>query len=333
MAPHLGTPLRERGDVHETRSRRPRHRPARPLVIAHRGASGYRPEHTLESYRLAARLGADHLEPDLVPTRDGVLVARHENNLVGTTDVAVRPEFAGRRTTKEVDGHPVTGWFTEDFTYAELSTLRAVERLPLVRPGNVSHDGRHQVPTFDDVLQVAADESWRQGRTIGVAPETKHPAYFASLGLAPEQALVRSLERFGLSHREAPVLVQSFETDNLRLLGRMTPVALLQLVDLHQAERLTPSGLRAVSTYARWIGPHKRLVTAEVCAEAHRAGLNVAAWTVRLENQFLPERHRRGSDPHAAGDPAGEARDLVAAGVDALFADHPDLVAEACHTV
>ena len=272
-------------------------RPPQPLVIAHRGASGYRPEHTLAAYRLAIEMGADVIEPDLVSTRDGVLVARHENNLIGSTDVAARPEFAARRTTKQIDGRAETGWFTEDFTISELLTLRAVERLPLVRPGNVAHDGRQAIATFDEVLQLAADESLRLGRTIGVAPELKHRAHFTAIGLPLEQPLVRSLEAFGLSRPGAPVLIQSFEPEHLRLLHRMTPAPLLQLVGLRHRDRLTPSGLRAISAYAEWVGPHKRLVTPALVADAHRAGLAVAPWTVRLENQFLAEAYRRGNDP------------------------------------
>ncbi len=299
-----------------------------PIVIAHRGASGYRPEHTLEAYRLAVELGADYIEPDLVPTRDGVLVARHESNLLGTTDVALRPEFADRRTTKVIDGMPVTGWFTEDLTLAELKTLRASERLPLVRPGNAAYDGRFEIPTFDEVLQLAAEETMRTGREIGVAPETKHPSYFASLGLAPESPLVRSLEAFGLNRSDAPVAIQSFEVDNLRLLDRMTAAPLMQLVDLHQLERLTPSGLREISTYAEWVGPHKDVVLADptVVDEAHRAGLRVVVWTLRQENQFLAPGFRLGIDPNATGDHRAELAVLVEAGVDAVFADYPDSV-------
>lgn len=300
----------------------------RPLVIAHRGASGHRPEHTLEAYRLGIELGADYIEPDLVATSDGVLVARHENNLLGTTDVAHRPEYADRRTSKVVDGRQVTGWFTEDFTLAELKTLRAVERLPLVRPGNAAHDGLFEIPTFDEVLELAVDETRRTGREIGVTPETKHPSYFAALGLALEAPLVRSLAAFGLDRADAPVVIQSFEAGNLRQLDRMTEAPIVQLVDRHQSERLTPSGLREISTYAEWVGPHKGLVldAPEVVGEAHRAGLRVVAWTVREENQFLAPAFRVGADPNARGDAAAEVASLVAAGVDALFADYPDSV-------
>ncbi|MGH3813719.1 MAG: glycerophosphodiester phosphodiesterase family protein, partial [Pseudonocardiaceae bacterium] len=170
-----------------------------PLVIAHRGASGYRPEHTLGAYRLAIRMGADYIEPDLVSTRDGVLVARHENEISGTTDVAAHPEFADRRTTKTVDGQEITGWFTEDFTLAELKTLRARERLPDVRPDNTRYDGLYEVPTFDGVLELAEEESRRRGSLVGVYPETKHPTYFDSVGLSLEEPLARALTEHGLN--------------------------------------------------------------------------------------------------------------------------------------
>ncbi|MFA6575913.1 MAG: glycerophosphodiester phosphodiesterase family protein, partial [Nocardioides sp.] len=176
-------------------------RQADPIVIGHRGASGYRPEHTLASYRLAIRLGADYVEPDLVSTKDGVLVARHENEISGTTDVADHAEFAARRTTKTIDGRAVSGWFTEDFTLAELKTLRAKERLPQVRPDNTRYDGRFEIPTLVEVLQLVREESKRTGRSIGVYPETKHPTYFDSIGLSLEEPLVRTLDRFGLDRK------------------------------------------------------------------------------------------------------------------------------------
>ena len=187
-----------------------------PIVIGHRGASGYRPEHTLAAYRLAIRLGADYVEPDLVSTKDGVLVARHENEISGTTDVADHPEFADRRTTKTIDGRPVTGWFTEDFTLAELKTLRAKERLPQVRPDNTRYDGRFEIPTLNEVLDLVKQESHREGRKIGVYPETKHPTYFDSIGLSLEEPLVRTLRRHGLDQRTSKVFIQSFETANLK---------------------------------------------------------------------------------------------------------------------
>ncbi|MGL5909551.1 MAG: glycerophosphodiester phosphodiesterase family protein, partial [Phycicoccus sp.] len=186
-----------------------------PLVVGHRGASGYRPEHTLEAYRLAVSLGADVIEPDLTMTKDGVLVARHEPEISGTTDVADRPEFADRRTTKPVDGVAVTGWFVDDLTLAELRTLRAKERLPELRPGSARFDGRFQVPTFDEVLALRKQLSRESGRTVGVIPEIKHSTYLRAEGLNAERALVRSVSRFGLNTKRAPLWTQSFELTNL----------------------------------------------------------------------------------------------------------------------
>ncbi|KRB77029.1 glycerophosphodiester phosphodiesterase [Nocardioides sp. Root190] len=330
------------------------HRQAEPLVIAHRGASGHRPEHTLEAYRLAIRMGADFVEPDLVATRDGVLVARHENEISGTTDVAEHPEFAARRTTKLVDGSPITGWFTEDFTLRELRTLRAEERLPQVRPDNTAYDGRFQIPTLDEVIALVRTESRRVGRRIGIAPETKHPTYFDSIGLSLEEPLVRTLRRHGLDRRNARVVVQSFETTNLRQLDRMTRVPLAQLVDAAgapydlkaagasttYADLVTPSGLADIASYADWVAPNKALILPRDSAgatgaptalvdDAHDAGLRVVTWTLRAENQFMATNFRIGTDPNAHGDLAAESRAFLDAGVDALFADHPGIVVRA----
>ncbi|GAA0794938.1 glycerophosphodiester phosphodiesterase [Spirilliplanes yamanashiensis] len=319
---------------------------AGPLVIAHRGASGYRPEHTLEAYRLAIQLGADYIEPDLVSTRDGVLVARHENEISGTTDVATRTRFADRRTTKTIDGVAVTGWFTEDFTLAELKTLRAVERLPKVRPQNTLFDGRYEVPTLQEVIDLARAETRRTGRTIGVYPETKHPTYFQSIGLPLEEPLVQVLRRNGWTRRSSPVVIQSFETANLRKLRRLTDVTLAQLLDAQGrpydftvagdqrtvADLVTPAGLRWIARYADGIGTHKNhliapatLTPTTVVRDAHRAGLLVHAWTFRAENQFLPPALRLGDDPNARGDLAAELDLFYALGVDGVFADFPDL--------
>jgi len=318
-----------------------------PVVIGHRGACGYRPEHTLVSYRLAIALGADYVEPDLVSTRDGVLVARHENEIGGTTDVAAHPEFAGRRTTRTVDGTTLTGWFTEDFTLEELRTLRAVERLPHLRPGNTRFDGRFRVPTFEEVLHLVDMESRRLGVPIGVYPETKHPSYFSSIGLPLEPPLVDALRRHGLDRADAPVYVQSFETANLRALAKVLQVPMVQLAassgapaDLQalgdprpSRDLLTPAGLADVATYARAVGVSKDLVldgSSTLVQDAHAAGLVVHAWTVRQENAFLEERFRRGR-AHEAGDAFGETEALLEAGVDGLFTDHPDTAVEARH--
>jgi glycerophosphoryl diester phosphodiesterase len=296
---------------------------AEPIVIAHRGASAYRPEHTLGSYRLAIEMGADYIEPDLVPTRDGVLVARHENEISGTTDVAARPEFAARRTTKEIDGRTVEGWFTEDFTLAELGTLRARERLPELRPANTAFDGRWRIPTLQEVIDLAVEAG------VGIYPETKHPAYFASIGLALEERLVAALEANGLDEPGSPVFIQSFEHSSLEELARRVRVPLVQLLSAsgRHAEMTTPEGLREIARYASAIGPDKRqivprdeanrsLAATSLVAEAHAAGLAVHPYTFRPENEFLPAE--------LGDDPEGELARFYEQGVDGVFADNPD---------
>jgi glycerophosphoryl diester phosphodiesterase len=320
-----------------------------PLVIAHRGASGYRPEHTLAAYKLAIQMGADYVEPDLVSTKDGVLVARHENEISGTTDVADHPEFADRRTTKVVDGHEVTGWFTEDFTLAELKTLRAEERLPDVRPGNTRYDGRYQVPTFDEVLDLVARESRRRGEVVGVYPETKHPTYFDSVGLSLEEPLVESLQRHHLNRPNARVYIQSFETGNLRELADTVRVPLVQLVDATgapydlqaagdprtYADLVTREGLREIATYADSVGANKDIVLprdaegyltlpSSVVDDAHDAGLDVHVWTMRDENRFMARDFWIGTDPNAKGDAFAEYAAFFDAGVDGVFSDYSD---------
>jgi len=279
-----------------------------PIVIAHRGASGYRPEHTLAAYELGARQGADYIEPDLVSTRDGELVARHENEISGTTDVADHPEFADRRTAKEIDGTEYEGWFTEDFTLAELKTLRARERIPDVRPGNAEYDGRYEIPTLQEVIDLAA----RLG--VGIYPETKHPAHHRSLGLALEPALVAALRRNGLDSAGAPVFVQSFDPASLQELAGALTVPLVQLLGSG------PVDVEAIARYAQAIGPAKRLVTAELVAAAHAAGLEVHPYTFRRERRFLPDD---------APDLAAELRRYHEMGVDGVFTDNPDLAVAA----
>jgi len=330
-------------------------RPRLPLVIGHRGASGYRPEHTLASYRLAIDMGADYIEPDLVSTSDHVLVARHENEIGGTTDVADHPEFAGRRTTKTIDGNPVTGWFTEDFTLAELRTLRAKERLPLLRPANTAFDGLYQVPTFQEVIDLAK----RAG--VGIYPETKHPTYFDSIGLSLEEPLVATLNANGYRGRNAPVFIQSFEVANLKELNRRTRVSLVQLLDATgrpydfvvagdprtYADLATPEGLAEIATYADGIGPNKNLIVPRdadgrlldptgLVRDAHRAGLQVHPWTFRKENNFLPADFQQGNPASpqflgATGDAPAEFRLFYRLGVDGLFSDHPDTAVAARH--
>jgi glycerophosphoryl diester phosphodiesterase len=301
---------------------------ADPLVIAHRGASGYRPEHTLASYRLAIALGADYVEPDLVSTKDGVLVARHEAEISRTTNVGRRGEFADR--------------FAEDFTLAELKTLRAVERLPELRPQNTRFDGRYDVPTFDEILGLVSAESERLGREIGVYPETKHPSHFADLGLALEEPLLDTLSMHGYGGPEAPVFIQSFEPGNLQWLRSRTGLPLVQLVEATgRVDLVTSTGLKRVATWADAVGVAKDLVLprhpgsgtigdpSSLVSDAHAVGLQVHVWTMRDENAFLPTGYRRGESPSDPGDSIEETQAFLDAGVDGLFTDQPDTTLEA----
>ena len=323
---------------------------ADPLVIGHRGASGYRPEHTLASYELAARQGADYIEPDLVVTKDGVLVARHEPEISTTTDVAQHPEFAARKTTKPLDGVPTTGWFTEDFTLAELKTLRATERIPDLRPQNTAFDGRFEIPTFQEVIDLRKRLSHELRREIGIYPETKHPTYFRNLGLPLEERLVWALRRNGLDRKQAPVFVQSFEVGNLQALEHVLRVPLVQLFGAKTArpydfvasgdprtyaDLATPAGLASVAGYASGAGPSKDYIVPRdttgrslppttFVRDAHRAGLVVHPYTFRAENTFLPLELRSSADPAAYGDLAAEVRQFFDLGVDGLFTDNPD---------
>lgn len=311
----------------------------RPIIIAHRGASGERPEHTIAAYRLAIAQGADFIEPDLVMTRDGVLVARHENEISGTTDVADRAEYASRRTTKTIDGQSITGWFTEDFTLVELKTLRAKERLPLLRPGNLDYDGE-PIPTLQEVIDVAKSA----GRRVGLYPEIKHPSYFQSIGLAMERPLVALLRANGYEDADDPLFIQSFEVGNLETLRGMTTLRLVQLIadsggpadrpGLSYAAMVTPAGLRAIAHYADAIGPAKALIVPRDAAgrsmaptrlveDAHSVGLEVHPWTFRSENYFLPAELRVGTLPMEPGDADAEYRLFIELGVDGLFSDFP----------
>jgi glycerophosphoryl diester phosphodiesterase len=318
-----------------------------PLVVGHRGASGYRPEHTLASYELAARMGADFIEPDLVITKDKVLVARHEPEIGGTTDVASRPEFAARKRTVLLDGVSVTGWFTHDFTLAELKTLRAVERIPQVRQHNTLYNGLFEVPTFQEVLDLRKRLSRELDREIGVFPETKHPTYFRRLGLELETPLVRALRRNGLDRADAKVFVQSFEAKNLAALRAeyrlraplvfLTSAAGKPFDDTRSyAEYVTPAGLRELSRYADGIGPDKSQVIprraddtlgapTSLVADAHAAGLKVIPYTFRAENQFLPADYRTGTDPAAYGRAIDEQVTFLRTGLDGLFTDQADI--------
>jgi len=322
----------------------------RPLVIAHRGASGYLPEHTLPAYALAMLQGADFIEPDLVATRDGVLVARHENEIGGTTDVAAHGEFAARRRTQRIDGVEVTGWFTEDFTLAELRTLRARERLPELRPQNALHDGEFGIPTFDEILallsQVNAARHAQGEPLVGIYPETKHPSHFAALGLPIEAPMVAALASL---QPGTPVFIQSFEMANLEALRGQVRHPLVQLMQVEggpwdrtgsaefssYTQLSTPEGLRRVARYAQVIGVQMemvmkpdaggRLVATDLVRDAHAAGLGVHVWTFRAENHFLPAALRRGAEPVGHGDLAALVRAFAAIGMDGLFSDHPDL--------
>jgi glycerophosphoryl diester phosphodiesterase len=292
-----------------------------PIVIGHRGASGYRPEHTLEAYRLAVEMGADFIEPDLVSTKDGVLIARHENEIGTTTDAADR--FPTRKQTKSIDGQTLTGWFSEDFTLAEIKTLRARERLPF---RSHSYDGQFEIPTFDEVIALAQKLGAARGRPVGVYPETKHPTYFRSIKLPLEDPLLASLQKAGWNSREAPVFIQSFEQTNLRELRKKTKVRLVQLASTPAL--LTDAALKDIASYADGLGPEKRLVipvnadgslgtTTDVIARAHKLGLVVHVWTVRVEKQFLPAAYK--------GDAAAEFEQLRSLGADGVFTDFPDL--------
>jgi glycerophosphoryl diester phosphodiesterase len=319
-----------------------------PIVIGHRGASGYRPEHTLAAYELAIAMGADYIEPDLVATKDHVLVARHENEISATTDVEDHPEFSDRQTTKIIDGVSVTGWFTEDFTLEELKSLRAEERIPDVRPDNTAFDGLYEIPTLQEVIDLARQEG------VGIYPETKHPTYFDSIGLSLEEPLVRTLEANGYTKKKDPVFVQSFEVSNLKDLNEMTEVALVQLINdsgkpydfvvsgdpRTYADMITDEGLEEIATYADGIGTNKNLIVprdssnrllepTDLVDRAHRATLIVHAWTFRNENMFLPEDFRQG-DPtspfflRAYGNSPAEYALFFGTGLDGLFSDNPD---------
>lgn len=331
---------------------------ARPTLFAHRGASALRPEHTLASYAKAIADGADYIEPDLVSTSDGVLVARHEVAIIGTTDVASRPEFASRKTSKVIDGETHEGWFVSDFTLAELKTLRAVERLPKMR--GTAYDGQFQIPSFEEIIDFVAAESAARGRVIGIVPELKHSTWYAGIGLPLEERFVSVLLAHEYSRR-APIAIQSFEVANLKQLrkklGRPANVQLVQLVlaggrsgSMHPAdvaaangsltygEMVSPRGLREVATYADVIAPPTRAVIplgqderlaapTSLVTDAHRAGLQVVVWTFRPENVFLAADFRNGAGPNARNEAGSiaEIRRYLETGIDGLFSDDTGL--------
>lgn len=324
-----------------------------PLIIGHRGCSGERPEHTLASYSRAIEQGADFIEPDLVLTKDGVLICRHENEISGTTNVASHPEFADRKATKTIDGQAITGWFTEDLTLAEIKTLRARERLAQLRPANAVFDGQFEVATFDEILVLA------KAAKVGIYPELKHPTYFAKIGLPMEARFAGKVEAAGLNSKSAPIFVQCFETASLITLRGMincrqiflmdaegTPVDFLATGDKRTfADLAMPEGLKFIAKFADGIGPYKAMIQptdkdgnwtqpTSLVADAHAAGLVLHPYTFRAENSFLPPALRLG-DPKAAdymaqhGNLAAEIQHFVALGIDGLFSDFPGLAVAA----
>ncbi len=315
--------------------------PKHPIIIAHRGASGYRPEHTLAAYELAIDMEADFIEPDLVITKDGILIARHENEISATTDVAIRPEFANRKTIKVVDGETKNGWFTEDFILAEIKTLRAKERIPQLRPQNTVYDGLWEIPTFQEVIDLVKHKSLETGRTIGIYPETKHPTYFQSIRLPIEETLIATLQANGYEGSNAPVFIQSFEVTNLQEMSRKTDLPLVQLLNVsgkpydfvvsgdrrNYVNLATAAGLREISKYAQAIGIHKNLLLPKdsddkllpptsLVSDAHETNLLVHVWTLRNEDFFLPL--------DLQGNPQGEYELFFDLGIDGVFSDNPD---------
>ncbi|MEV8390320.1 glycerophosphodiester phosphodiesterase [Streptomyces sp. NPDC057539] len=321
-----------------------------PTIVGHRGGSGYRPEHTLGSYQLALDLGAHVIEQDLVPTKDGHLVCRHENDITGTTDVADHPEFAGRKTTKSVDGVSLTGWFTEDFTLAELKTLRAKERIPGVRQHNTLYDGRWEIPTFEEVLRWADEQGRRLGRKIWLYTETKHPTYFRGLGLGLEEPLAKLLRRYGRDRKDSAIFLQSFEPSSIQRLAKLVSSPRVVLLsgagtrpwdfevagDPRKVDDLVkPEGLKWIASYAQGIGPTLDLIIPKdatgklgkpttLVRDAHAKGLILHPYTMRNENSFLPADFRRGTDPNAYGDAFGAFQAYFATGIDGIFTDNPD---------
>jgi glycerophosphoryl diester phosphodiesterase len=320
-----------------------------PIIIAHRGASGHRPEHTLSAYRLGIEMGADFIEPDLVLTKDGHLVCRHENEIGGTTDVASKPEFAARKAVKIIDGERFEGWFTEDFTLSELKTLRCRERLPQLRPANTAFDGQDEIPTFRELLDLIKGKKAPSGLPIGVYPETKHPTYFDRIGLSHDTPFLAAIRAAGLDSESAQIYLQSFEVGNLKRLSGLTKVKKIQLVSAEggpaddpsttYAQMTSDAGLAQIATYAAGIGPQKSMIipqasngtplpATDLVARAHAANLALHPWTFRAENYFLPKDLRRGesADPTSqalAGDLAAECKRFLELGVDGLFSDNP----------
>ena len=320
------------------------------VVIGHRGASALRPEHTIAAFTKAIENGADIIEPDLVSTKDGVLVVRHENEISGTTNVADKPEFAARKTTKKIDNVNYTGWFTEDFTLAELKTLRAKERIPANRPANTQNDGQFEIPTMQEVIDLAQAKTRETRRTIGIYPETKHPSYFKAIGLPMEKRLVDQLHASGYRGKTAPVFIQSFETANLKEMRQMTDLPIVQLLSgsgqpedfrlsgdkRTYADLASASGLKEIASYANGIGPSKDLIIprdaqnklskpTNLVKDAHAVNLVLHPYTFRPENPFLPADLRQGNVASMSdrGDMAQELKIFLEAGIDGFFTDDP----------
>ncbi|RPF32076.1 glycerophosphodiester phosphodiesterase [Streptomyces sp. TLI_185] len=323
----------------------------KPTIIGHRGASGYRPEHTFGSYNLALDLGADVVEAgDLVPTRDGHLVCRHEPEIGGTTNVADHPEFADRKTTKVLDGVSTTGWFTEDFTLAELKTLRAIERIPANRPHNTIYNGRWEIPTFEEVLKWQDEQTRKRGKQVWIYPETKHPTYFRKLGLGLEERVAKLLHKYGKDRRNSPVILQSFEPSSIQRLNKLVDNPLVVLLSTANsrpwdfveaadprtvADLITPKGLREIAGYAQGLGPTLDLIITKkadgsldkpttLVSDAHKVGLILHPYTMRNENPFLPAEYRKGTAADAYGDPFGAFKTYFATGIDGVFTDNAD---------
>ena len=315
---------------------------------------GERLEHTRPSYLLAIEQGCDYIEPDVVATKDGVLVVRHENEIGGTTDVAERSEFADRKVSKFIDGVPYTGWFTEDFTLEEIKTLRVRERLPQLRPQNIALARTEKILTFDEVLNIAEEASQGRDEPIGVYVETKHPTYFKGIGLDLNDLLIANLERRRVNHEGAKIIIQSMETANLKALRDRTPLVLIQLMDRQGApydlvaardprtywSMRKPPELQKIAAYADGIGPNKSQVikrdiryrlasTTKLVRRAHDLGLLVHIWTMRNENNFLPTNLRIGRDKAAHGDAVGEYLAFFDAGVDGVFSDFTQTAVQA----
>jgi len=322
-----------------------------PTIIGHRGASGYRPEHTFGSYQLALDMGADIVEAgDLVPTKDGHLVCRHEPEIGGTTDVASHAEFKDRKRTKVLDGVSVTGWFTEDFTLAELKRLRAVERIPANRPHNTLYDGRWEIPTFEEVLTWQDEQTRRRGKQVWIYPETKHPTYFRKQGLGLEERVAKLLRKYGKDKAHSPVILQSFEPSSIQRLNKLVANPLVVLLDAATsrpwdfvesgdprtvADLITPAGLKEIAGYAQGIGPTLNLIIPRdadgrltqpttLVRDAHAAGLILHPYTMRNENPFLPAEYRKGADADGYGDVFGAYRTYFATGIDGVFTDNAD---------